>query len=279
MHSDPAMNHPADPIAEAENLIDQLRPTQRPIYEALRDFGPQTDEQVQHRLGLPANRVATRRKDLERLGLVEQAGTGTTSAGRKARVWGVVPAERVAEARAAAAKEPPRRKTILDATLEQQVLAVQLLLKDERVNAAIMSLQGRAGERARARARGARSAAERERRDLKIQIEEAEREHSALLHFLKLKRNLKDTEEVMRAVVEFIDSDLKRQHEYGEPLVPPAQWPDIRELLSDVIDISTDARDRLDVATGASDEDVIDVEAVEILELELPDFEASGGTD
>jgi hypothetical protein len=273
------VNHSSDALAEVGNLVAQLRPTQLPVYGALRDFGPQTDEQVQDRLALPANKVAPRRKELVRLGLVEHVGTGTTSTGRRAKLWAIVPPDRVAEARAAAAEERARRKTILDAPLEEQVLAVQLLLKNERVNAAIMSLQGRAGERARARARGARSAAERERRDLKIQIEEAERERSALLHFLKLKRNVKDTEGMMRAVVEFIDADLKRQREYGEPLIPPSQWPEVRELLSGVIDITSDARERLDVATGASDEDVIDVEAVEILELEMPDFEASGGTD
>lgn len=260
------------------NQVEHLRETQRPIYDVLRDFGPQTDEQIQRRIDKPANKVCPRRLELVKMGLVEEAGNGTTTTGRKAKLWQVVPPERVAEAKVAAAGRKERRKTILDAPLEDQVKAVQLLLRDGRVNAAIMNLQGRAGERARGRAQGAKSAAERERREIREQIKEAEREQAAVLHFLKLKRNLKDTEQVIRAVTSFIDADMQRGRDYGEPLIHADYWPEVRALLSDVIDLATDARDRLDVATGESNADIIDVEAVEIVELVMPDFEDFGGS-
>lgn len=259
------------------NQAEQLRETQRPIYEALRDFGPQTDEQIQRRLGKPANKVCPRRLELVKMGLVEEVGIGATSTGNKAKLWNIVPPERIVEAKELAAGRKERRKTILEAPLEDQVKAVQLLLRDDRVNAALMNLQGRAGERARGRARSERSAVERERREIREQIKDAEREQAAILHFLKLKRNLKDTEQVIRAVTAFIDADLRRARDYGEPLIPAGHWPDVRAHLSDVIDIATDTRDRLDVVTGESDADVIDVEAVEITELAMPDFDDPGG--
>lgn len=254
--------------------MDRLRDTQRPIYEALRDFGPQTDEQIQHRLRKPANKVCPRRLELVKLGLVEEVGTASTSTGSKAKLWGIVPPERVSEAKEAAATRKPRKKTILDPSVpvDDKVKVVQLLLKDNRVNAAVMNLQGRAGERARGRARGQKAAAERERRDLKAQIEEAERERAAILHFLKLKRNLKNTEQMMRAVTTFVDADLTRSRNYGEPLIAVEHWSEVRALLSDVIDLASHARDQIDVTTGENDADVIDAEAVEISELMMPDF-------
>jgi hypothetical protein len=271
---------PTEPPPELDlhrQTVARLRETQLPIYEAIRDHGPMTDEQIQVLLGKPASKVSTRRLDLVKLGLVEEAGTGRTRSGKTAKLWALVAPEKVAEARAAAASRKQRRRTILDASLEEKVKVVQILLKDDRVNAAVMNLQGRAGERARGRARGARSAAERERRDLKAQIEEAEREQSALLNFFKLKRHIKDTEEVMRAVGLFVAEEVGRQRDYGEATVPVPYWDEVHAGLTDIVDLALDARATIEVLTGASDADVIDVEAVEVLELDMPDFTSSGG--
>lgn len=254
-----------------EETVSTLRTTQLPIYEALVDTGPMTDEQLQDTLDLPANKMCPRRLELVKMGLVEQVGQATTRSGNMAKLWKVVPVERIEEAREAASARKPRRKTVQDLPLDQQVTIARLLLKDDKVNAALMELQGRAGERARGRARGAKSEAERERRDLKTRIEEAEREQSALRHFLKALRNLRNSEGVVRSVREFVFMHTERNRRYGQALIPEPQLPELRAALSDVIDLAEDARRELDVELDVEyNDDVIEGEAVDISDLELP---------
>jgi predicted transcriptional regulator len=258
-----------------DDLLNKLRPTQRPLYEALAEHGPMTDEQLQHHLDQPANKVCPRRLDLVNLGLVEQAGVASTTTGRRAKLWKVVPAERVADARQVAAARAPRRRTVLEASVEEKVKVVQALLKVDEVNTRLLQLQGRSAERARGRARGMRSQAERERRERKARIEEAERAQSPLLHVLKALRNVKNSEEVVRSVREFVDLDLEQRRLYDAPLIPPQQEDELRSALSDLVDLAQDARAALD---GASNEehDIIEGDAVEISELVLPDGDGLG---
>jgi len=258
-----------------DNHTKNLRDAQRPIYGALRDFGPQTDEQVQQRLNLPANRVCPPRVGLVKLGLVEEAGTGVTSRGRKAKTWAVVPAERVADAREAAAKRKKRRKSVEDLTLEEQVAIVATLLKRDSVNAALLDLEGRAGSRARGRARGSQRTAEAERRALNERIKQAEAEQSAFLDFLKATRNLKASEGVVRSVRDFVRKDADRRRNYGTPLIPDGQLDEVRTALSDVIDLAEDARATVDQTMGLED-NVIDSIAVDITDLDLPAGEPVG---
>jgi hypothetical protein len=230
-----------------------------------------TDEQLQHHLSLPANKMCPRRLDLQKMGLVHQIGTGKTTTGRKAKLWALVPQDGIQAARIAASERKERRKTIFEASVEDQVRVVQALLRSDAVNAALLSLEGRSGERARGRARGARSQAERERRELKQQIEDAERENAWLVRFLKAKRNLSNTLQVLNSVLEFIDLDAAERRNFDEPLIPLQYLPEVRGMLSDVMDLAGNARTTIDRSTGADGDDIIDAEVLEVTDYLLPE--------
>lgn len=86
-HTDPETSHEA-----AESIRDQAWSLQRYVLWYLQKYGPMDDSELcdwlqQH----SPSSVRTRRKELERMGLVEWTGEyGTTASGRRARLWRAV---------------------------------------------------------------------------------------------------------------------------------------------------------------------------------------------
>jgi hypothetical protein len=60
------------------------------VYEALRELGPSTDQDVKVILGWEICQVTARRNDLVTRGLVAHAGHTSNPAGRKVKTWQVV---------------------------------------------------------------------------------------------------------------------------------------------------------------------------------------------
>src|SRR2546423_15331315 len=92
---------------EYDQLVRQLSPSRRAVFEALRDHGEMTDVDLTAAVGHHAGgAVRTRRTELMRLGLVHEIGRRPNADGRSgARVFGIVPAHQVE----AAAEEAQRR--------------------------------------------------------------------------------------------------------------------------------------------------------------------------
>jgi hypothetical protein len=64
---------------------------QRKVHEAIRDWGPITDERIAEVTHLNPNTARPRRLELERAGKIEAAGASRTRSGRRAVAWRVLP--------------------------------------------------------------------------------------------------------------------------------------------------------------------------------------------
>ena len=93
-NTDPATSH------DAAASVSGVSRTQRRILHLLADLGPATDETLAYRWvsagygPMSPSGLRSRRADLVRGGLVEAAGTGTLSTGRKATRWAITDAGR-----------------------------------------------------------------------------------------------------------------------------------------------------------------------------------------
>src|SRR4051812_13697212 len=105
-----------------------LRAAQSEVLDALAAIGPATDESLQKHLGWEGSTMRPRRRELVQQGYVEAVGTSTTEAGRRAKLWAVVPDERRDEARERA---HGRKRQIGPERwpLERQVMTVERLLR------------------------------------------------------------------------------------------------------------------------------------------------------
>jgi urease gamma subunit len=255
-----------------------LRPQQAAIYEAFRTHGaPATDAEIAAVTGISGNSFRPRRRELADLGLLEKAGTRPTGRGREVTLWmAVEDPERVEELRAKAQQRQPRRKQLRELPFEMRLAAVNELLKDDDLNSALLNQQGRSWSRARGRARGARREHEREMREVKAKLAEEERDRSTLVDFLKAKRNLLKTVEVVRSVEEFVREDLQRRAEGKQTRIPPQHWAEVADLLADAAAAASDAEKLVRDQLGLVD-DVIDVNAHEV--VELVELTEEGGGD
>ena len=127
----------------------KLGPAARAVYTAL--AGPGTEADVAQRTGLSLKTVGPRiGQDLIKAGLVEVVGHVENDRKRKVRVYGQVPPERVAEARAEAKDrlrvKPPRKRP-----LEMRKRMARELFKDPDLLEALTA--DKAADRASARAR------------------------------------------------------------------------------------------------------------------------------
>ena len=86
----PAQRHSETSRAAAASLdADALNAMQRRVLEYLETHGPSTDEEIATGLDMNPSTQRPRRIELQKRGLVVEAGTRKTVSGRKAVVWRV----------------------------------------------------------------------------------------------------------------------------------------------------------------------------------------------
>jgi predicted ArsR family transcriptional regulator len=84
----PAQRHSETSRAAAASLgADALNAMQRRVLEYLETHGPSTDEEIATGLDMNPSTERPRRIELQKRGLVVEAGTRKTVSGRKAVVW------------------------------------------------------------------------------------------------------------------------------------------------------------------------------------------------
>lgn len=247
-----------------DEQLSDLRPQHRVIYEAFRERdAPATDAEMSAVVGIPGSSYRPRRRELADMGLLEKAGSRDGNRGRPIALWRAVPPERIAEVRAANQARKPRRRSPQDFPLEQRIEMVRILLQDDEVNGALKGMQGRTWSRARGRARNSRVE---KQRKLEAEIKEAERNRDLVLHFLKAKRNLLRTLEVVRGIESFVEDDLARQQRNEPARIAKEHWPEVADLLTDVAAGATGAEELIRERFGLTD-DVIELEGFEVEEI------------
>src|SRR4051812_34152991 len=106
----------------AENkTVARLSGAKRTVYDAFVKYGAMTDDELVVNSGIPKATSSPRRGDLVRLGLVECVGTVEGPTGRPVKKWGLVPAERIGEARSKAGAQRPRRRPVTSYPLETRL--------------------------------------------------------------------------------------------------------------------------------------------------------------
>ncbi len=250
--------------------LDKLSPVLRELYDTYAEHGGLSDRQIAELTGRPGGSVSPGRLRLQKLGLVEQVDTRTSAFGKPEATFGIVPPERVDEVRNQTARRRPRLKRIEHYSVEARKMMVRALLREDAVNEAVMEEQGRSWRRARGRAQEETAARERERRERKRDVEEAEKEGSYLTDFLKVKRNLKDSTEVVRKTLDFVNEDTSSRNEIGMPLIPVAFWPEVLGYLQDHLTMTKSTFDALNKMLYGdpeiADAEVVDGEVLELLE-------------
>lgn len=249
----------------------ELAAGQEQVLAAFREHGPMTDQVLVERSGISMQTASPCRRKLADLGLLEVVGEAPTRSGRKAKVWSLVPDDRIEEVRERNRKRDPRRKPVTDLPLNKKLEWVRQLLDDPETHEAIKHQNGRAWRKVRGRNRDRKGQREHERRELNRILKEEQRDQTGLLDFLKTKRNLLDVTEAMRGTSEFLQEEMRHRQETGELRIPIEQWPEVVDLLEDLEDLATAARASIDNVMGRLGDDVIDAEAILIEELELPE--------
>jgi hypothetical protein len=253
----------------ARDTLARLRTTQIPIYQALRDAGPLTDDELVVYLNTKKSSVGPRRKELVALGLVAEQEKRVTPAGRQSSAWGVVAAENIEAAQRAARAKGPRRKHIDKYTTDEQAQIVRHLLRKDEVNALLLGDEERskASDRARRAARAVHHERERLRRQHSERLRQAEREASPRLIYYKAIAQLRRATDAVREMERVLEENVDAAEMYGTSDFEEDDWPEIRrelEQLEDGIRAAYAQLGRLDTA-----DDVIDVEFYEDdLELE-----------
>ena len=85
----PAQLHSSTSVAAAHAIKPHVPTMREKVLDELRRW-PGTDQEIAKRLGMAENSVRPRRIELERDRQVEHLSFATTSAGRRAKVYGVV---------------------------------------------------------------------------------------------------------------------------------------------------------------------------------------------
>ena len=252
-----------DPTFVISETLKGVSPKANAVYKAFVEFGPMTDDELVEKTGIKKGTASPRRHDLVKAGLVEGVGHHITDSGGKSARWGVVPPERVEEARAAAASRGPRRKAISEYSLDDRVEVVRRLLEMDDVNRAIQTKSGRAWSRARGRRQDEKSSRERERRENAAKLREADQRGSPVAEYYKLRRALIETADRIRAVRRLVNEELDRRFEPGGQKIPVGAWPDVSDLLNDLERDAAECNEAIREVMGVMGDDVIDGTAVE----------------
>lgn len=265
-----------EPPEEIAQALSRVPPRARQFYETLQAAGrPLIAEEIVEALrgaGEQIGRGSTGRMDnLHREGLIEAAGKGRTVAGRPATRWRVVPADRVEEVRRKAERKPKRRRTIDDLTAHEAAQAVRRLVTREDVNALLLAdeRQSRSSRRARRESQSYNQRA----RQLDAEIRQAQREKSSLLKFLQAKRLMEDATESLRGMCKKLSEEIDARDGYGEAEIPDDRWVMIRGLAGDHRVLAAALEQEISSMLGDNaeeEEDIIDVEAIDDVDFELP---------
>jgi hypothetical protein len=255
-----------------------LRGAKAAVLQAFQQFGAMTDDELVERTGLKKGTASPRRNDLVKLGLIWAVGQKQTETGASAAVWDLVPPDKREEAGARARERGPRTQALSDKSLEWRLHAVRQLLDMDDINVAIRDQHGRAWSRVRGRAHERRGARERERRELNAQIREAELRGSPIAEFYKLRRNLINATEGVRAVRRLVGEELDRRNAVEALRIPVAQWPHVADLLNDLAAIVEDTSSEIRDVLGVLGDDVIEGTVVDFEEIHQLS-EGSGETD
>jgi hypothetical protein len=249
-----------------------LRPSQTPVYAALKAGGPMTDDELVLYMGRKKSEVSPRRVELVRHGVVQEVDKRITEAGRKAAVWAVVAAEEVSEARQSARQRGLRRKHLDAYPLDQQVQIVEYLVGKAEVNAALLANQGRSKKKEHARREARRATAERDReqREFNEKVRQAERDASPQLVFLKAVGQIRKAVDAVREIDRVIGENIDSQLTFGYADIASEHWPEVEAELVALAELTAEAlREIGRVIDPDSGSDTIDVdyEDAEIIEL------------
>jgi hypothetical protein len=222
---------------------DPLGQTMALVLEVMRAAGrPLTDEELCDATNLRGGAARPARLRLYRRGLVEPCGSGG---------WRLVEPERHEEVRSAARTRMPRRRAVDSMPLEERVATVIALLDDDEVNAALIARteSSRAWRRARARAGEMRAEREHERRARRVAAMQAERRHSPLTAFLKMRNHLKDGIEVLVGLRRLLVEEAA-----GESgTIPRAVWPDLARNVGELMTAAAAVQAELDGVAGSGE--------------------------
>lgn len=259
-----------DQTTEIDPAVEALNADQRAVFKAVAQHGPLTDDAIVDLTGLTKGTASPRRSDLVKRGLVQQAGMGKSALGNSARLWSVVPVEERQAARARHEKKV-RRRPITDFPLSDRLEMVRQLLEMNDVNDAIRQKRGRAWSRARGRSQDHQGERKQRMRENEAALREAERQDAPIAEYYKLRRNLLQSVERVRAVQNLVTEELERR-EYGGIAIPLSGWSEVADLLDDLCGIAQETNEAIRKVMGALGDDVIEGTVIEIEEvLELPE--------
>lgn len=88
-HQPPAQRHSDTSIAAGESIKPSLAYLQGRVYEAIKEHGCLTDEQITKVTGIPANSSRPRRVELADAGMIVVVGKSKNASGRHAKAWGI----------------------------------------------------------------------------------------------------------------------------------------------------------------------------------------------
>jgi hypothetical protein len=276
-HVGPHTMSTSDTNSDYETIINELSATKRTIYEAFVEHGPLTDDELVEKSGIKKGTSSPRRNDLVKLGLIEAVGTVDTPSGHMAKKWGLVPAERVAEARAAASAAGPRRRSIKSYPLDERLHVVRQLLDMDDVNDAIRESHGRAWSRVRGRANDRRGERNREHRENEARLREAQERGSPTAEYFKLRRILMQSNERVLAVSRLVSEELDRRYTTGQR-IPTTAWPDVSDLLNDLARTCDETNERIQKVMGVLGDDVIEGHVVDMDDFMLSEGENGEAT-
>lgn len=234
---------------EYERLIAALSQSRRVVFDAVRDHGPLTDNELVEILNASRSTVIPRRSDLVHEGLVRGAGSRPSAAGKgRATIFEVVPAEEVESARKVAEARGPRRLDVKKWPFDDKVRVARALLRDPEVNEAIRTAAEPGSRRARARAR---QEIERGRRERAEQIRREQEEQGEFVSFLKARDHLKRNVEAIREVDIFLRREQERDEAGLSLQIPAWGWTHVLELLDESIGIAEGTYDRITLHVGS----------------------------
>ncbi len=258
-----------DTIDNQDVAREALNDDQLAIYDAIRDHGPVTDDEIVELTGIIKGTSSPRRGDLVKLGLVQHQGWGESALGNRAKVWALVPVEE-----RAAAKErnegKTRRRPITTFPLNDRLEMVRQLLDMDDVNEAIRDTNGRAWARARGRSQDRQGEIKKQIRENEAALREAERLGAPLVDFYRLRRQLLQSVERVRAAENFVKEELERRNTVGA-VIPLTLWPDIADMLDDLSGIANETNASIRAVMGVLGDDVIEGTVIEITVRELPE--------
>lgn len=222
--------------------VDALSPSRRLVFDALESLGAATDDDLATAVGRSRSRVIPRRGDLARMGLVRETGQGTSEAGNPTAIWETVPPEDVEQLREEAEGKGPRRLSVRQWPLDERIAVARVLLREKAVYDALIAPSDEpGGRRARARARQAMEKGQRERtHEIKTRAAEGEE----LGHVLKAKDHLRRAIDVVRTIGFILEDERERDDAKELMLIPEWAWPQVVELLDELLSVAEQTHDR-----------------------------------